>query len=53
MLDYLIDPSFPGVNRLLVFSLEKNDGRIAHRRYFFPKVQIRDYNFMIYEKKSL
>ena len=33
-LDYLIDPSFQGVNRLFVLSLENNDDRKTHTGYF-------------------
>ena len=46
-LDYLIDPSFEGVNRLFVLSLENNAHRTRHREYFLPKVEIKDYNVMI------
>ena len=45
-LDYLIDPSFPGVNRLFVLSFENNADR-AERRYYLSKVEIKDYNFMV------
>ena len=33
-LDYLIDPSFQGVNRLFDLSFENNDDRKTHRGYF-------------------
>ena len=32
-LDYLIDPSFQGVNRLFILSIENEDDRKAHTRY--------------------
>ena len=35
-LDYLIDPSFQGVNRLFALSFEN---RIGHIEYFLPKVE--------------
>ena len=44
-LNYLINPSFQGVNRLFVLSFE-ND-RTSHSTYYLPKVEIKDYNVMI------
>ena len=46
-LDYLIDPSFQGVNRLLVLSFEDNPHRTRHTGCFLPKLEIKDYNVMI------
>ena len=46
-LDYLINPSFEGVNRLFVLSFENTADRIVHRKYFLPTVEIKDYNVMI------
>ena len=46
-LDYLIDPSFQGVNRLFVLSFENNDGRASYTRYYLPLVEIKEYNAMI------
>ena len=46
-LDYLIDPSFQGVNILFVLSFQVNTYRIRHTRYFLPKVEIKGYNIMI------
>ena len=48
--DYLIDPSFQGVNRLFVLSFENNAHRRRHTGYFLPKVEIKDYNVMIDEQ---
>ena len=45
-LDYLIDPSFQGVNRLFVLSLENNVHQIRQKRHFLSKVEIKDYNVM-------
>ena len=45
-LDYLIDPSFQGVYRLFVLSLD-NAHRRSYNRYFIPTVEIKDYNVMI------
>ena len=44
-LDYLIDPSFQGVNRLLVLSFEDKDVRESiffYRKYFLPTIEIKD-----------
>ena len=46
-LDYLIDPSFQGVNILFVLSFQVITYRIRHTRYFLPKVEIKGYNIMI------
>ena len=37
-LDYLIDPSFEGVNRFFRLSFEDKKHRKSHKRYFFPTV---------------
>ena len=41
-LDLLIDPSFQRVNRLFVLSFEDNNDRESYKRYFLPKVDIKD-----------
>ena len=46
-LDFLIDPSFQGVNRLFVLSFENEDNRKVHIEYYLPKVEIKDYYVMI------
>ena len=49
-LNYLIEPSFQGVNRLFVLAFEHdndNDQRISNKRYYIPNVEIKDYNVMI------
>ena len=46
-LDYLINPSFQGVNRLFVLSFENENDRTSHSTYYLPKVEIKDYNVMI------
>ena len=46
-LNYLIDPSFQGVNRLFVLSFKNNVHRISYKRHFLPTVTIKDYNVMI------
>ena len=45
--NYLIEPSFQGVNRLLVLAFENDTKRTSHSGYFLPKVEIRDYNITI------
>ena len=47
---FLIDPSFQGVNRLYVLSLENEEGREANTGYYPSKVEIKDYNVMIIGK---
>ena len=44
-LAFLINPSFQGVSRLFVLSLENN--RTVHTKYYLPTVEIKDYNVMI------
>ena len=46
-LNYLINPSFQGVNRLFVLPFENENGRTSHSTYYLPKVEIKDYNVMI------
>ena len=46
-LNYLINPSFQGVNRLFVLSFENKNDRTSHSTYYLPKVEIKDYNVMI------
>ena len=36
-LDFLIDPSFQGVNRLFALSFKNKDDRIVHTKYFFQR----------------
>ena len=42
--DYLIDPSFQGVN-ILSLSFQNKDSRKAHPEYFLPEVEINCQNF--------
>ena len=44
-LNYLIDPSFQGINRLFVLSFENNVDITGNTGYFLPKVTTKDYNF--------
>ena len=45
-LDYLIDPSFQGVNRVFVLSFDDNAHRTRHTGCFLPKVELEKYNVM-------
>ena len=46
-LNYLIEPSFQGVNRLSVLAFENDDYRTRNDRYYLRTVEIKDYNIMI------
>ena len=46
-LNYLINPSFQGANRLFVLAFENENGRTSHSTYYLPKVEIIDYNVII------
>ena len=46
-LNYLINPSFQGVNRLFVLAFENENDRTSHSTYYLPKVELKDYNAMI------
>ena len=45
-IDYLIDPSFQGINRLFVLSFEDDAHQTRYTGYFLPKVEIKNYNVM-------
>ena len=46
-LNYLMEPSFQGVNRLFILAFENNTQRTSHSGYYLQKVEIKYYNFMI------
>ena len=46
-LTHLIEPSFPGVNRLFVLAFENDNHRTSDDRYYLLTVEIKDYNIMI------
>ena len=46
-LNYLVEPSFQGVNRLFVLAFEDDTQRTSHSRYYLSNVEIKDYNIMI------
>ena len=50
-LNYLHEPSFQGINRLLVLAFEGDTKRTSHSDYYLPNVEIKDYNIMINGEK--
>ena len=50
-LNHLVDPNFQVVNRLFLLSFENKNGRTSHSEYYFPKVEIKDYNVKIDGRK--
>ena len=46
-LDYLINPTFQGVNRIFVLSFESTTDRTGHTKYYLPAVEAKDYNVII------
>ena len=55
-LNYLIDPTFTNVNRLLVLSFSRNnntDSRYSYSNYYLPKFEIKEINILIDGKSFL
>ena len=46
-LSHLVEPSFQGVNRLLVLAFENDAQRTSHSGYYILNVEIKDYNITI------
>ena len=46
-LNYLINQSLQGVNRLFILSFENEDQRKSRSTYYLSKVEIKEYNVMI------
>ena len=46
-LNHLVEPSFQGINRLLVLAFEGDTQRTSHCNYYLPNVEIKNYNIMI------
>ena len=46
-LNYLFDPTFTNVNRLIVLTFENEDDRTSFSKYYLPKVEIKDFNVLI------
>ena len=50
-LNYLTDPTFTKIDILFVLSFENEDDRTSFSKYYVPKIEIKDFNLLIYEKK--
>ena len=46
-MNYSVEPSFQGVNRVFVLAFEDDAQRTGNKRYYIPNVEIKDYNVMI------
>ena len=46
-LNYLIDPTFTNVNRLLVLTFENEYDRTSFSKYYLPKVEVKEFNVLI------
>ena len=46
-LDFLIDPSFQGVNGVFVLSFEDEEQKTSYKRYYLPIVRIKSCNVVI------
>ena len=46
-LNHLVEPSFPGVNRLFFLAFENDAQRTSNKRHSLPNVEVKDYNVMI------
>ena len=47
--NYLIDPTFNKVNKF-VLSFENEEDRTYFNKYYTPKIEIKDFNMLIYGK---
>ena len=52
-LDFLIDSSFQGVNRLFVLSFEDRRVRETYKQYFLLTVEVKHYNVIIDRRNLL
>ena len=46
-LNHLVEPGFPGVNRLFVLAFENNTQRTSATGYYLSNVELKEYNIMI------
>ena len=46
-LNHLVEPSFQGVNKLMVLAFENNTQRTSHFGYYLTNAEIKNYNVMI------
>ena len=52
-LNYLVDPTFTNVNRLLVLSFENETDRTSCCKYYTPTIEITDFNVLLMAKAFL
>ena len=52
-LNYLIDPTYCKVNRLLALSFENEEDRTSFSNYYTLTVEIKDFNVLINDKSFL
>ena len=52
-LDFLIDPSFQGVNRLFVLLFKNKSDRTVHTKYYLLTIKIKDFNVMIIQLEMI
>ena len=52
-LNYLIEPSFQGVNRLFILAFENDTQRTSHSGYYLPNVEIKNSISGLMEKTFL
>ena len=50
-LNHLIGPTFTKVYRLFILSFENEEGRTYFSKHYVPKVEIKDFNVLIDEKR--
>ena len=50
-LNYLIDPAFNKVNRLFLLSFQNEEDRIFFKKYYTPKVELKDFNVLVNGKR--
>ena len=46
-LNYLVEPSFQGVNRLFILAFENDTQRTSHSNYYLPNVELKNCNVTI------
>ena len=50
-LNHLINPTLTRINRLFVLLFENEEDRTSFSKYYVPKVEIKDFNVLINEKR--
>ena len=51
-LNHLIEPSFQGVNGPFLLAFENDEERTSNKRYYFPNVEIKDFQCYDWWKKT-